>query len=111
MELLDILSEREYNHKRHAIGVIMTNNIDKLKKQKDQITARLQRAENLQAQQKRKNETRIKILVGATVLNAVESGEVKKERLTELLDKYLTTQRDRKLFNLTEKPPVHDKPE
>lgn len=104
MELLDILSETEYNNKLHAIGAIMGNNIDKLKKQKAQITARLQRAENLAKEKKRKNETRTKILVGAAVLNAVESGEVKKERLTELLDKFLTTQRDRKLFGLDNKP-------
>lgn len=67
------------------------------KAKKQQIDAR-QRAADLR--KKRSDDTRRKVLVGAVVLARVERGEWPADKLQEMLDKALTRDDDRALFDL-----------
>ena len=52
-----------------------------------------------QSEQKRKDETRRKILLGSYLIKKMEN-EQDKEKILAELNEYLTEDRDRKLFNL-----------
>ena len=67
------------------------------KAKKQQIEAR-KRA--LEAKEKRAQDTRRKILVGATILAKVERGEWPQDKLLKMLDTALTRTDDRALFGL-----------
>ena len=66
---------------------------------KQQIEARKRTAE---AKQKRQDDTRRKVLIGAVVLAKVERGEIREESLLAMLDQFLTRPDDRALFGLPE---------
>jgi hypothetical protein len=59
-----------------------------------------QRQRSLSSKRERASDTRRKILVGALVLAQVENGEHPRENLYSALDRYLTREDDRKLFEL-----------
>ncbi len=67
------------------------------KAEKQKIDARKRAAES---KAKRSQETRRKILVGATILARVERGEWPKDQLLAVLDEALTRADDRALFDL-----------
>jgi hypothetical protein len=67
------------------------------KAKKQQIEARKRVAE---AKAKRSQDTRRKILIGATILAKVERGEWPQERLLAMLDQSLNRSDDRVLFDL-----------
>jgi hypothetical protein len=71
------------------------------KAKKQQIDAR-QRAADLR--KKRSDDTRRKVLVGAVVLARIERGEWPADKLREMLDKALTRDDDRALFDLQPLP-------
>lgn len=82
----------------------MTTRLEQLQKKRDQLNARIQsESAKLQAKQ-RKEDTRKKILIGAMIAKAVEDSEVvmiqQPTDLTDMLDRYLTTKKDRSLFGL-----------
>lgn len=60
-----------------------------------------QRQRSLSSKRERAADTRRKILVGALVLAQVENGEHPRENLLGALDRYLTREDDRKLFDLS----------
>ena len=70
--------------------------LNQLKAQKQAIEAREKKKIS---EQKRKEETRKKILLGSYLLNKMKNEEEEKQILAEL-NEYLTEDRDRKLFNL-----------
>ncbi len=74
--------------------------LERLKQRSAQLTARIQKAEELLQKKERAKDTRRKILVGALVLKAVEEGEWDKGALDLLLDRHLIHGRDRDLFGL-----------
>lgn len=74
--------------------------LKQLKARKQQLEAR-KRA--IEAKKKRSDDTRRKILLGAAILQKVESGEWKRERMLALLDATLTRPDDRALFGLDAK--------
>lgn len=80
----------------------------KLKAELKQRQARIQRQKRQQqaklTNEKRKRDTRRKVLVGAAVLAKVESGEWPADRLTAMLNSYLTRDDDRELFDLPALP-------
>ncbi len=76
----------------------------KLEEQRARINAEIQRVRAREQQQKRKADTRRKVLVGAWILGKVDSGEWPEERLLDGLDGYLERDHDRALFGLTPKP-------
>ena len=78
--------------------------LNQLKAQKQAIEAR----ENKKiSEQQRKEETRKKILIGSMMLKKMED-EAEKIKILAELNKYLTEDRDRKLFNML---PVKDENE
>jgi hypothetical protein len=74
--------------------------IEKIDEQIKRLNAKKQRMKSKQNAQKRKDDTRRKILVGAVILEKVASGEWPRERMISLLDDQLTKKGDRALFNL-----------
>lgn len=72
----------------------------KLKAEKEAIL-RAKRRENAKIQnQKRKDDTRRKVLVGAAVLQKIELNQWPEERLLNLMEGFLTRDQDRELFGL-----------
>ena len=72
---------------------------EKLNQLKAQKQAALAREKAKQKVQERKNDTRRKILLGSYLLKKMED-ETEKEKILADFRKYLTEDRDRKLFNL-----------
>ncbi len=64
---------------------------------------------NAASRQERKADTRRKVLVGAAILEKVESDEWPRDKLVAMMDKFLTRDRDRELFDLPSR--VSGKPE
>ncbi len=73
-----------------------------LKKQQDQLKAKIQALEASEFSRERKRETRRKILVGAYYLDKIRS-ENKFDELVKIMDEYLNRDSDRILFNLEPK--------
>jgi hypothetical protein len=73
--------------------------IEKLKRQKQILAARIQKAESLQKQRDRKADTRRKILLGAYFLEKLRKDGTLESIKTEL-DNFLTRNNDRALFGL-----------
>lgn len=69
-----------------------------LKKQSEQIEARLKSLETRHSASVKKAETRRTFLIGACVHHAIESDASLKGTLQKKLDKFLTRDRDRELF-------------
>jgi hypothetical protein len=71
----------------------------------EQLKVRQLRLDNrlqfLAAKQARRDETRRKILIGATILAKIERGEFDEKKLRAMLDEALTRSDDRKLFGLS----------
>lgn len=80
-----------------------------------QLKAEQQKVEALkkaaEMKRKRQDETRRKILVGATILARVESGEWPEVELKAVMDKALTRTEDRALFGLEPLAESSQKPE
>ena len=72
--------------------------LKQLKAQKQAIEAR-ERAK--QKEQDRKDDTRRKILLGSYLVKKMESNEANKQKILADLNEYLTEDRDRKLFGLS----------
>lgn len=83
----------------------MSDKLQKLKEQQEQLNAKIKRIEQKEKEQQRKIETRKKILVGAMVLDAMSKNEEYSQKVMEKLDQYLTSRRDRKLFDLDDDLP------
>lgn len=86
--------------------------IDKLEKKKAQIDAQLKDARARDKAQKRKDDTRRKIIAGALALEHAErnpNGEFSRTIL-DLIQKHVTTDKDRALFGLDPLPPQDRKP-
>lgn len=64
-----------------------------------------QRQRSLSSRRERAADTRRKILVGALVLAQVENGEHPRDSLYSALDRYLTREDDRNLFELSPRIP------
>ena len=76
------------------------SDLDKLLIQQRKLKARIDKVRARDSAQKRKDDTRRKILVGAMVLDDVDLGVVDKEKFLKKMDKRLTRKNDRKLFGL-----------
>ena len=76
-----------------------TNKIDKLKQQRKQLDARIQKLAALESTRGRKQDTRRKILVGSFYLDYVEKNN-RMDELKQKLATFLTRNSDRILFGL-----------
>lgn len=79
---------------------MVKSKLEILTEKRNQINARIQSLRSKDQTQLRKEENRRKIIVGSVILKMVKSGAMPKEKLDKILDEYLTTERDRNLFNL-----------
>ena len=77
--------------------------IEALEEKKRQIENRILRLRNLESAQKRKLETRRKILAGAWVLHRGDQDPEFHKHLLQGLDEFLIHNRDRALFDLPPK--------
>jgi hypothetical protein len=77
---------------------------EKIEKRAMQMLERVRDAERLEAKKKRADDTTRKILLGATVMNAMDTGKLDRRNITALLDAFLDKDRDRKLFDLPVRP-------
>ena len=79
----------------------MASKADKIRQQMAQLAEQLKQAQAAEEQQKRKDDTRRKILVGSMVLSLVEQNKLfDQATLQNMLDEHLTRNADRKLFDL-----------
>lgn len=82
----------------------MPTRLEQMQKKRDQLNARIQAERAKHDKKKRKDDTRKKILIGAMVAKMVEDGQPidihHPTDLTDLLDGYLVTKKDRELFEL-----------
>ena len=74
--------------------------LDKLTLKRQQLNAQIQALKAKESKQKRKEDTKRKVLVGSVVLKMLETGEMPQERMNQILDKHLTRDTDRALFGL-----------
>lgn len=70
---------------------------------REQLNAQIQAIKSKEASQKRKDDTRRKVLIGGVVIKMLKTGEMPQERLTHILDKHLEKDADRALFELQER--------
>lgn len=78
----------------------MASKLEQLKKKQEQLRLQIQKEQQKESTKKRKEDTRRKILLGAMVLERMERESDYKEQVSKTLDKYLTKERDRELFDL-----------
>lgn len=84
----------------------MNEKIEKLEAKRAKIVAEIQRVKAREATEARKADTRRKIIVGSIILGMAQKGEgVWKSELGVALNKYLSREQDRSLFNLPPIPP------
>lgn len=82
--------------------------LESLKKQQEQLKAKIQALEAAESSRERKRETRRKILVGAYYLDKIRA-ENKFNEIVTLMDGYLSRDADRLLFNLPLREKVKSK--
>jgi len=73
--------------------------LESLKKQQEQLKAKIQALEAAESSRERKRETRRKIIVGAFYLDKARE-ENRFEDLVKIMDDYLNRDTDRSLFSL-----------
>jgi multidrug resistance efflux pump len=80
----------------------MTSRLDQLKAKKAKLDAQIKQAESRARSQRRKDDTRRKILIGAVIKEHIEMHPDGKfaEAVHTLLDRYVTRPNDRQLLNM-----------
>lgn len=78
----------------------MTTKLEQLKQKQSVLIARIKQEEAKQKTRTRKEETRMKILLGAMLLEEMKSSTKTNEEIRGRLKIYLTKERDRQLFKL-----------
>ena len=91
----------------NALNEKIEKQLEKLNQLKAQKQAIKKKKKKKISEQQRKEETRKKILIGSMMLKKMED-EAEKIKILAELNKYLTEDRDRKLFNML---PVKDENE
>ena len=77
----------------------MSKKLEKLLQKREQLNAEIQKARARETAQKRKEDTRRKILLGALVIEMMDKGELDDGVIMKRLEAFLTRDIDRKLFN------------
>ena len=78
----------------------MSKRLEQLLKKREELSAQIQKIRAREATQKRKEDTRRKILLGALVMEMMDKGELNRDKIWKRLDSFLTRELDRKLFVL-----------
>lgn len=74
--------------------------LDGLKEKRDQINAQIQSLKAREQAQKRKDDTRRKVLVGSVVMKLVKEGKITASYFNQWMDEGLTKEKDRELLGL-----------
>ena len=77
----------------------MSKKLEKLLEKREQLNAEIQKARARETVQKRKEDTRRKILLGALVIEMMDKGELDDGVIMKRLEVFLTRDIDRKLFD------------
>lgn len=77
---------------------------DKLLEQQRQLAAKLAALDAREKEAERKNDTRRKILIGASIIAAMKRGTFSDDQLRVILNRELFATRDRALFDLPPRP-------
>ncbi len=78
----------------------MSKRLEQLLKKREELSAQIQKLRAREATQKRKEDTRRKILLGALVMEMIEKGELERDKIWKRLDGFLTREIERNLFEL-----------
>ncbi len=78
----------------------MKKRLDEITKKRDQLNAQIQQIKARERSEDRKRDTRRKILIGGVILKLVKRGDWTQTQLQELLDRELTGDSERILFDL-----------
>ena len=78
----------------------MSKKLDDLLKKREQLNSQIQKERNKHSQQKRKEDTRRKILLGALMIEMIKKGELDEQKILKRLSSFLTKDIDRQLFDL-----------
>lgn len=70
--------------------------LDDLKQKRDQLTARIQQVEARERAQQKKADDKVKVLVGAAILEEVKAGRFQLQDLLGVMDGFLSRQYERK---------------
>ena len=81
----------------------MKTQAEKRKQKIAQLEAKLQREKQALKEQKRKEDTRRKIVIGGAIEAAIADGVLSREKLIAVIDRYVNAERDRKLLGLQER--------
>ncbi len=99
------LSYPVLGYDRGLVGLLgkkkMGKRLDDLLKKREQLNAQIHQEKNKHSQQKRKEDTRRKILLGALMMDLMKKGELDEKKILKRLDGFLTKEMERKLFDLT----------
>ena len=77
----------------------MNKRLENLLKKREQLNAQIMKIRTKEANQKRKEDTRRKILLGALLMEMMEKGELDRNKIRKRLSSFLTRDIDRKLFD------------
>jgi len=78
----------------------MNTRLEQLLKKKEELNAQIQKIRAAEANEKRKEDTRRKILLGALMMEMMERGELDRDVVMKRLDSFLVMSGDRRLFGL-----------
>ena len=78
----------------------MNTRLEQLLKKQEEIKAQIQKIRAAEANEKRKEDTRRKILLGALMMEMMERGELDRDVVRQRLDGFLVRSGDRSLFGL-----------
>ena len=78
----------------------MNTRLEQLLRKKEELNAQIQKIRAAEANEKRKEDTRRKILLGALMMEMMERGELDRDVVMKRLDGFLVRSGDRRLFGL-----------
>ncbi len=84
---------------RLLVKEYMSKKLDDLLKKREQLNAQIQKERNKHSKQKRKEDTRRKILLGSLMMDMMKKGELDEKKIMKRLDGFLSRDTDRKLFD------------
>ena len=76
----------------------MNKRLENLLKKREQLNAQIMKIRTKEANQKRKEDTRRKILLGALLMEMMEKGELEPNKIRKRNSSFLTHDIERKLF-------------
>ena len=83
------MSDPVLGYDRGLVGLLvkeeMSKKLNDLLKKREQLNAQIHQEKNKQSQQKRKEDTRRKILLGALMMDLMKKGELDEKKITKRL--------------------------